>query len=228
MHRLGEQGIFHGGTRHLSQFTLRIGGKRPLLLSSTVSEDNRLLTVELANVELEQEGILVAAETLHVLRTICLWDGVCYERLDVRNYAGESLRTTLTCHLESDFRDLFEVRGMRRPRRGELARPAFDDERMRLAYTGLDGVTRATELDWSVPPLTATAGSVEFDVALAFGRCAEHLLENRLPGRSRSADTGVRSGVPCRSEPSAGSTRRDVHGGDLERALQRVDQPLPR
>jgi len=166
---LGEQGIFHGGTRHLSQFTLRIGGKRPLLLSSTVSEDNCLLTVDLANVELEHEGVLVAAETLHVLRTMFLWDGVCYQRLDLRNYAAESLRTTLTCHLESDFRDLFEVRGMRRPKRGELARPVIDDERMRLAYAGLDGVTRSTELDWSVPPLTATPGSVEFDVQLAPG-----------------------------------------------------------
>ena len=165
----GEQGIFHGGTRHLSQFNLRIGGKRPLLLSSTVSEDNCLLTVDLANVGLEHDGHEVPAETLHVLRTIFLWDGVCHQRLDLRNYGAQRLRTILSYHVESDFRDLFEVRGMRRAERGELARPLVDKELMRLAYVGLDDVTRTTELDWSVPPFAATPGAVEFEVDLAPG-----------------------------------------------------------
>ena len=49
---LAEQGIFYKGTRHLSLFTLMLGGTRPLLLSSTVREDNSLMTADLANVDL--------------------------------------------------------------------------------------------------------------------------------------------------------------------------------
>ena len=50
---LGEQGIYHDGTRFLSRLELRIGGRRPLLLSSTVKKENDLLTVDLANPDLK-------------------------------------------------------------------------------------------------------------------------------------------------------------------------------
>src|ERR1051326_7134384 len=36
---LGEQGIYHAGTRFLSKLVLQIAGKRPMLLSSTIRED---------------------------------------------------------------------------------------------------------------------------------------------------------------------------------------------
>ena len=38
--RTGSQGLYHGGTRFLSRFELAINGERPLLLSSTVKEDD--------------------------------------------------------------------------------------------------------------------------------------------------------------------------------------------
>src|SRR4051794_18946389 len=43
---LGEQGIYHDGTRHLSQLEFRLGTLRPFLLSSRINEDNVLLTVD--------------------------------------------------------------------------------------------------------------------------------------------------------------------------------------
>ena len=47
--RTGSQGLYHEGTRFLSRFELTINGERPLLLSSTVKEDNVLLNVDLTN-----------------------------------------------------------------------------------------------------------------------------------------------------------------------------------
>ena len=44
---MGEQGLYHDGTRFLSRLELRVGNRRPLLLSSTVTDDNDLLTVDL-------------------------------------------------------------------------------------------------------------------------------------------------------------------------------------
>src|SRR5947208_14572760 len=49
---LGEEGIFFEGTRFLSQIALYIGRQPPLLLSSTVREDNSLFTAVLTNVDL--------------------------------------------------------------------------------------------------------------------------------------------------------------------------------
>src|SRR5437879_7968959 len=47
--RIGDQGLYHGGTRFLSHLKLRIGDKKPLFLSSVVKEDNDLLVVDAAN-----------------------------------------------------------------------------------------------------------------------------------------------------------------------------------
>ena len=57
---LGEQGLYHDGTRFLSRLELRIGGRRPLLLSSTVKEDNDLLAVDLAEPRSRGGGRLAA------------------------------------------------------------------------------------------------------------------------------------------------------------------------
>src|SRR5207249_10611774 len=44
---LGEEGLYHEGTRFLYASMLRLGKGRPLFLSSTVQDDNALLTVDL-------------------------------------------------------------------------------------------------------------------------------------------------------------------------------------
>src|SRR5437868_14582131 len=64
---LGEQGLYHEGTRFLSRLEVRIGGRRPLLLSSTVKEENDLLSVDLANTDLVDETgeILLARGSVH-------------------------------------------------------------------------------------------------------------------------------------------------------------------
>src|SRR3954463_14771235 len=41
---LGEQGIYHDGTRFLSRLELRLGGRRPLLLSAPLKKGEDLLT----------------------------------------------------------------------------------------------------------------------------------------------------------------------------------------
>jgi len=46
---MGEQGVYQRGTRFVSRLMLYMGGKRPMLLSSTVREDNVLLAVDLTN-----------------------------------------------------------------------------------------------------------------------------------------------------------------------------------
>src|SRR5690606_38854909 len=63
------EGIFHDGTRFLSQFTLYIGGGRPLLLGSSVRENNVLLTISLANPTLYDDGEPVGPHgTINVVR----------------------------------------------------------------------------------------------------------------------------------------------------------------
>ena len=45
----GTDGIFHADTRHLSRLEVLLNGMPPLLLGSTIRDDNTMLTVDLTN-----------------------------------------------------------------------------------------------------------------------------------------------------------------------------------
>ncbi|MGC1685036.1 MAG: glycogen debranching N-terminal domain-containing protein, partial [Candidatus Acidiferrales bacterium] len=48
---LSQFGLFHAESRHLSRFALRVNQQQPLLLSSTIREDNSFLSVDLTNLD---------------------------------------------------------------------------------------------------------------------------------------------------------------------------------
>src|SRR5437899_1989424 len=111
---MGEQGIYHEGTRFLSHLVLRVGEGRPLLLNSTVRQDNVLLSVDLSNPDFRQNGqMLLPRGTLHIYRSKFLWEGTCHERLKIRNYGLEPVDLAFAVEFDADFADIFEVRGLR-------------------------------------------------------------------------------------------------------------------
>ena len=67
---MGQQGLYHQGTRFLSKWILHLGAHRPLLLSSTVRLDNVLLAADLANPDAYSKSgeILMTHGTLHLYR----------------------------------------------------------------------------------------------------------------------------------------------------------------
>jgi glycogen debranching enzyme len=155
IHRVGrgEQGLYHDGTRHLCRFELRVMAHRPLLLSSTIRDDNATLTVDLTNPDIASNGqIGLARDQVHVFRSAFLWQGVCYERLRLRNYASRPVEVPLEIAFEADFVDVFEVRGTTRDRRGQLLPPKVDKDRVQLSYRGLDKRVRRTTVDVSPVP----------------------------------------------------------------------------
>jgi glycogen debranching enzyme len=52
-------GLYHCDTRYLSHLELRLNGQRPLLLSSTVHDDNAVCDVDLTNGDMFANGELV-------------------------------------------------------------------------------------------------------------------------------------------------------------------------
>jgi glycogen debranching enzyme len=159
-HGLGEQGIYHEGTRFLSKLDLRIGRKRPLFLSSAARSTNELLTIDLANPDLSVEnGLFIQRGTIHIFRSKFLWKGVCYERLRISNFGLSSAQINFNLEVE--------VRGARRARRGERHEPRIqNDNTVILSYTGLDGVVRWTRI--SMPPGVhfLKGSTAQLDIAL--------------------------------------------------------------
>jgi glycogen debranching enzyme len=158
-------GLYHDGTRHLSQLILEIGGARPLLLKSTVSVDNLLLAIDLTNPDLCR-AYGCEADTVHIFRGKVVHDGVCHERLRITNHGLEPISFPVTFRFGADFVDLFEVRGAERPRRGRRQSPVVRADEVLLAYRGLDGVVRRTIVTATPAPARVTAGEVRFEIAL--------------------------------------------------------------
>ncbi|HST76413.1 MAG TPA: amylo-alpha-1,6-glucosidase [Acetobacteraceae bacterium] len=166
------EGVYHRDTRYLSRFELVFAGARPILLSSGTRDDNAMLTCDLTNPALHENGVDLEHDLIHIRRSKFLWNGACYERFAVRNFSDRDLRLTLQIRFAADFADLFEVRGSHRPRRGSPHAADLTADSVKLAYTGLDDRRRTTALRFEPTPDRLDARQATFTLSLpAAGRC---------------------------------------------------------
>jgi glycogen debranching enzyme len=164
----GPDGLFDHDTRYLSRLELLIDGMQPLLLGSSVRDDNLTLTVDLTNPDIFYEGrIILPRDTLHIVRTAYLWKGVAHQRIAIGNHGETSVAFTLAFSFGNDFADLFEVRGQQRQRRGHLHESAPGAGEVSFVYQGLDGATRRTELRFDPAPTELIASAATYSVKLA-------------------------------------------------------------
>ncbi|HXN22098.1 MAG TPA: amylo-alpha-1,6-glucosidase [Candidatus Dormibacteraeota bacterium] len=160
-------GLFHAETRHLSRRTLRINDQQPLLLSSTIRDDNGFLSVDLTNVDSPQNGVgALSRGILHVFRLVFLKECTCYEHVRLVNYGFKPVQVTLTFQFDADFADIFEVRGTKRSHRGERLPDRIEESSAILAYRGLDQVMRRTILEFSPRPRSLTTRQARFHLDL--------------------------------------------------------------
>src|SRR5262249_6610857 len=96
---LGEEGLYHQGTRFLSCLRLQLEGDRPLFLSSTIKQENDLLIADMTNPDFSSGGeVRIQRGTLHLSRTKFLWQAACYESLRIRNYGRFPITIALSFH----------------------------------------------------------------------------------------------------------------------------------
>ncbi len=205
----GVEGIYHRDTRHLHYLRVRFGKQAPLFLSSHVQRNNARLNVDLANPDFWENGeLILPRDSVHLGRIKFLWEGAAYEILTVRNFSGRRLHITLNIQFAADFRDIFEVRGLRRARRGALRARVEGDCRVRHVYSGLDGVERTTEIEFRPAPAELTTSEATFLLDLPRGgrqRISLIVRCNATSGRPLpvvSAATGVRRAHRARLEAS--------------------------
>jgi len=164
---LGEQGLYHAGTRYLSTLEFTINGKRPLLLNSSIAKDNLLLAVDFTTPDLyENNAVQVKMGTVHVFRSKILTEKICHEHFRIVNYGLSEVELTLGFAFAADYYDIFEVRGTTRKERGRLQAPTATDSAIRLGYRGLDQVERATLIDLSPPPNTIDRATATYHFIL--------------------------------------------------------------
>jgi glycogen debranching enzyme len=163
----GAQGVYHEETRFVSGLVLKLNGEHPMLLSSTLKEDNMLLAVNLTNSDMLADGkVVLQRGTLHLSREKFLWNATCYERIAITNYSLSPVSVSMSLEVHADFADMFEVRGIQRERRAQSLEPSVEDGELVLAYEGLDGVIRRSRIRCLPRPARLYADELQFDLDL--------------------------------------------------------------
>jgi glycogen debranching enzyme len=201
-------GLFINDTRVLSTFRLKVAGHQPSLLGASLSQDNILFTANLSNRGHAADG--VPHGVIHIERSRFLWHERLYERVTVTNYWSRSLTIPLRFEFAADFRDMFEVRGSTRTRRGHSREAEAADHFVRFRYEGLDGLVRESSITFSETPVTLTYESAEFAFEVA-PRARRSILvevggEPTEPSRERFRAAAARARYAMRSKRRQGAT----------------------
>jgi glycogen debranching enzyme len=161
-------GLFHREARHLSRFSFYLGGRKPLLLNSSIRDDNSLLSVDATNlsVRLPDERHLPQG-SIHIFRSASLSEALCQFQFRFNNYGAELYPLTLLFIFDADFADIFQVRGTPRLRSGQRLEDRVDERSLVLGYSGLDGVVRETHVSFSIQPVVINRGEAVFVHELA-------------------------------------------------------------
>ena len=166
----GADGLFYRDTRFLSRLQLLVNDGPPLLLGSNLRDDNAALVVDLTNPDIfADQQIVLPKDTVHILRTIFLWQDTAYQRLGVRNYGAQTIELRLSILFANDFADLFEVRGTHRQRRGSATTQLRGADQVLLNYHGLDGKLRRTTLTFDPPPDRLATNEASYRLRLGPG-----------------------------------------------------------
>jgi glycogen debranching enzyme len=166
----GSDGLFQCDTRFLSRLELLINGKQPLLLGSSLSDDNFLLSVDLTNPDIVADGhVFFQKDMIHIARSIFLWKETIHQRIGVRNHGVSPVKLELTIKFASDFADVFEVRGTVRKKRGFSESRRIDSGKVRYVYRGLDSVVRQTTMHFHPLPTRLDTHQATYRLELAAG-----------------------------------------------------------
>ena len=200
----GSDGFFHNDTRLLSRFRLRIGDSQPTLLSSNVSADNVLFVAHLTNRPLPVLGDNAPDQgVIHLQRERFLRGERLFERIAIVNYGQRLVVLPLAIQFAADFRDMFEVRGSVRPRRGEQQPVDISPDTARFGYRGLDEALRTSHLSFSRAPDAMDGEGAAFDFQLQPGVRQELYLEcgvdaSPTPSAERFRENAVRARAAMR------------------------------
>lgn len=210
-------GFFHHDTRILSRFSLGIGGRDLSLLGGGIAQDNVIFASNLTNRPLPPIGGMSTPEgVIHIQRVRLLWEARLYERIRLHNYGRREVRLPLRLSFAADFRDMFEIRGLRRRARGQMLPPAIDADSVTLRYRGLDDLERISALRFSPIPTRLTADFAETDLVLQPATHTDLFVEVGIepapaPSRQRHRAASARARYTMRTLRRHGAT---IHSAD--------------
>jgi glycogen debranching enzyme len=223
-----DDGLFVNDTRVLSQLRLTFGGRAPSLLSGCVTSDNTAFTAHFTNRPLPPIGGEHTPEgVLHVERLRVLCGTVLYEAVTLTNYGLTEAIVPLSISFACDFKDMFEVRGVKRMKQGTVEPPRVDGSEVRLRYLGLDHVERDVQITFSPQPHHLLADRADYSLRLSAQTCMSIYLSVAVHTRTLQAvhgeePPGAKVAQPPRSTRAAHLTQIEAVRPRVGRAAVRA------
>ncbi|NOZ83937.1 MAG: amylo-alpha-1,6-glucosidase [Epsilonproteobacteria bacterium] len=159
------EGLYYKDTRFLSKLELRFADALPLFLSSAIKSDNTVLTVDLTNPDIWKDDKFMPRGSIYLNRTKFLFQNRYYERIKLSNYGISRIHLPISLYFNADFKDIFEVRGAKREKRGKKI-TSVKDKSIKFIYKGLDKIIRKTKIEFSKKPAAMTPLGVSFNITL--------------------------------------------------------------
>lgn len=205
-------GFFYDDTRYLNHFELRIAGKPPHLLNSYISHEYAELCANLTNTDLHSRtgAIKLGRDSIQVDGRWALDGPILIYCLKIRNYNLSAISIPIQVDFGVDFADLFEVRGVKRTRRGTFLAPENGDGSVKFRYHGLDGVTRQSEIQFEPKPSPLSAGRALYTLNLSPDESRE--LEIRI--------IATRNHPPAAGLPFNHDSTRIKHNSDFKSVVE--------
>jgi glycogen debranching enzyme len=189
-----DDGLFVNDMRMLSQLRLTFGGRAPSLLSGNVSSDNTSFTAHLTNRPLPPLGGEGTPEgVIHVERLRVLCGTVLYEAITLTNYGFSDAVVPLSISFAADFKDMFEVRGLKRTQHGTVEPTQVGQDDVRLAYVGLDQVRRRVDIAFTPTPDHLFEDRADYTVELSAHACVSIYLSVAAHTHSIAGEKGARA-----------------------------------
>jgi glycogen debranching enzyme len=204
-------GLFQDDTRILSHFALSLHGGPPDLLSAQVP------SAYCAQVDLAVANLAFGGDpwdprnVVHIRREFALDDRLV-ERATLTGYLGAPPEYWAELAFGSDFADIFEVRGWRRPVRGQYYAPRPLGDAIELAYRGRDGRLIRTMIRFSRRPDRLTEHAARWNLRLEPDRPVELEWEVSAADGDERVAVAVRGFEACR--PGLDRVYRAWHDGN--------------
>jgi len=192
-----EEGLYFDGTRFLSRKYIQVNGLPLSMMGTQVRSDGEELFVTYGNISDTIPGLL--EHSLSITERMFLSGESCYAEIVVTNFSSTVVALSLSIHLDADYADIYEVRGMRRKARGTIQKPQVSAEEIVLSYVGLDQEMRSTQISFFPSPSQLGHESAEFRLSLAAGE-----------------NTAIQIITTCRRSRRASSVRQsysEAHAG---------------
>lgn len=133
-------GIYLDDTRFINHWIIRVDGKQLQLLKSHISGFYGRFVYGVKSHAAAHDM------DIEIERDIVISDGIT-DRITVTNFSPQKKNVCLSVDFAADFRDMFEVRGWKRERRGVSRNLRAKPETINFTYTGIDGIARSAEIE---------------------------------------------------------------------------------